>query len=52
MEDALTSDVKEAGIERRNLQALGIGCVVFALVGYLGLKIWAAVVNRAITWLP
>ena len=39
MEDALTSDVKEAGIERRNLQALGIGCVIFALVGYLGFKI-------------
>ena len=52
MEDALTSDVKEAGIERRNLQALGIGGVVFALVAFLGFKIWAAVVNWAITWLP
>ena len=52
MEDALTSDLKEAEIERRNLQALGIGCVVFALVAVLGLKIWATVVNCAITWLP
>ena len=48
MENALTSDVDEAGIERRNLQALGIGCVVFALVAFLGLKIWAAVVNCAV----
>lgn len=52
MEDALTSDLKEAGIERRNLRALGIGCVGFALVAILGLKIWAAVVDCAITWLP
>ena len=49
MEDILISDVKETGIERRNLQALGFGCVVSALVAFLGLKIWAAVVNCAIT---
>ena len=45
MEEALDPDVKKAGIERRNLQALGIGCILFALAGFFGLKIVAAIIN-------
>lgn len=52
MEDALETGVRKAGIERRNLQALGIGCILFGLAGFLGLKIVAAVVKRAVEWLP
>lgn len=52
MEDALEPGIKKAGIERRNLQALGIGCIMFALAGFFGLRIVAAVINRAVKWLP
>ena len=52
MEDASETGVKKAGIERRNLQALGIGCLLFALFGFFGLKIVAAVVKRAVEWSP
>lgn len=52
MEDVLETGVKKAGIEQRNLQALGIGCILFALTASFGLKIVIAVVKRAVKWLP
>ena len=51
MEDALEPGMKNAGIERRNLQALGIGCIMFALASFFGLKIVAAVMIPAVRWL-
>ena len=48
MEDALEPGVKNAVTEHRNLQALGIGCTLFALLVLLGLKM----INRAVRWLP
>ncbi|CAD6593736.1 MAG: hypothetical protein ASARMPREDX12_007493 [Alectoria sarmentosa] len=52
IEDVLETGVKKAGIEQRNLQALGIGCILFALTACFGLKIVIAVVKRAAKWLP
>ena len=49
MEDGLEPGLRNAGIEHRNLQALGIGCISFVLVGILALKI-VAVVYCAIGW--
>lgn len=51
MEDALEPGVMNPGAERRNLQALGIGCIVFVLIGFFGLKILAAVMFRVVKWL-
>lgn len=51
MEDALEPGVKNAGTERRNLHALGIGCILFALIGFFGWKIVTAVIYRAVKWL-
>ena len=51
MEDALEPGVKNAGTERRNLQALGVGCILFVLIGFFGLKISAAIIYRAVKWL-
>ena len=54
MEDASETGVNKAknGIERRNLQALGIGCFLIALAGFFGFKISAAIVKRGIELLP
>lgn len=52
MEDASETGVKKAGIERRNLQALGIGCFLIPLAGFFGLKVLAAIVKRGIELLP
>ncbi len=52
MEDVLEPGVKKAGIERRNLQALAIGCALIALVAVLGLKMVAAVFNLVLRLLP
>ena len=46
MEGSLKPGLRNAGIEHRNLQALGIGCVLFMLVGLSALKI-TAVIYRA-----
>ena len=51
MEDGLDTGLREAGIERRNLIALGIGCAALALAGVFGLKIVALVVKRALNWM-
>ena len=48
MEDAEESGVRSPGIERRNLQALAIGCGLLSLAGYLGFKILGAVVGRIV----
>lgn len=45
MEDVLEPGSKNVGIERRNLQALGIGCGLLTLVGLLGLNIMASVIH-------
>ncbi len=47
MEDAPECGLKRSGIERRNLQALIIGCLLFWVVGYNGLKILIAVGGKA-----
>jgi Na+/H+-translocating membrane pyrophosphatase len=47
MEDAPSTGIKARGIERRNLQALVIGCVLIGVAGYLGLKVVVAVAKRA-----
>lgn len=52
MEDALDPGPEEAGLERRNLQALGIGCVLLALAGVLCFKVVTAVITCAVKWLP
>jgi len=38
MEDAPETGIKQSGIERRNLQALIVGCALLAFAGYLGFK--------------
>ncbi len=48
MEDALEPGVKNGGVERRNLQALGIGCIVFVLAVIFGLNIVPVVIKRAV----
>lgn len=48
MEDVLEPGLKNAGVERRNLQALGIGCSLLTLVGLLCLRIVATVIHRAV----
>lgn len=50
MEDPLEPGVKNVGIERRNLQALAIGCILFALIGFFGLKLVTAMIHRAVKW--
>ena len=47
MGDGLEPSLRNGGIEHRNLQALGIGCFLFVIVGLFALKI-VAVVYRAI----
>ena len=51
MDNALEPGAKHNGTEQRNLQALGIGCSVIALVGFFCLKILAAVMDRVARWL-
>lgn len=46
MEDAPSTGIKAKGIERRNLQALVIGCGLIGLVGYISLKVAVAVAIR------
>lgn len=45
-EDAPTTGVKAQGIERRNLQALMVGCGLIGLGAYLGLKVAVAVGSK------
>ena len=47
MDDGLEPGLTNAGIEHRNLQAFGIGCILFVLVGLFVLKI-VTVAYRAI----
>jgi len=47
MADAPSTGIKARGIERRNLQALLIGCGLIGLAGYLGLKVLVAVAKGA-----
>ena len=50
-DDALEPGAKHNGIEQRDLQALGIGCSLIALVGFFCLKILAAVIHCVARWL-
>ena len=48
-EEAPTTGIMVKGIERRNLQALVVGCGLLSLVGYLALRVTVAVGERAAT---
>ena len=43
MDDGLEPGLRNAGIEHRNLQALGVGLILFVIVGLFALKISAVI---------
>ena len=49
MEDLEVTGVKQPGIERRNLQALVIGCGFFIATAFFGLKILSSLIGRLLT---
>ena len=49
MEDKVEPGIRNTGIERRNMQVLGIGCILSVIIGLLGLKVLAAVTYHIMT---
>lgn len=45
MEDAVETGITQPGVERRNLQAFFVGCLLFGAVAFISLRIGAAVVQ-------
>ena len=45
MEDLDDCGLKQSGVERRNLQVFGIGCVLFSICGYIGLRVTSFIVR-------
>ena len=45
MEDLDASALQPSGVERRNLQVFGIGCVFLGICGYIGLRVTNSMVK-------
>lgn len=45
MEDLDDCGLKQSGVERRNLQVFGIGCVFLGICGYIGLRVTSVIVK-------